>query len=218
MANQSKRMEEIRQIIRAYLKTKKYKVVARQLAISKNTVRKYIRLVEQVDLPMEDVLLMEDEQLKRLLYSESVNIHSERVEVFNGLVKYWISELRRLGVTRYLLWEEYKEDHPDGFEYSQFCERLGQYIESQKLTIHLSHKPGQRMMGDFAGKKLNWIDRESGEMIPALVWVCVMPFSQYTFAIALDSQQTEDVLHAFNHTLLYYGGSPHAMLSDNFAE
>ncbi len=217
MAYQSKRMEEVRQIISAYLKTSKYKVVARQLGISKNTVRKYLRLVERVDLPKEDLLRLEDEDLKTLIYPAGMIEESERIQTFTSLVDYWLSELRRIGVTRQLLWQEYRADHPDGFAYSQFCEKLSQHIESRKLTIHLKHEPGGEIMADFAGKKLSWIDRETGELVPTEVIVAVFPFSQYTFVMAVDTQQTPDVVHGLNHALLYFGGSPHAMLSDNFA-
>ncbi len=120
MAYQSKRMEEVRQIISAYLKTSKYKVVARQLGISKNTVRKYLRLVERVDLPKEDLLRLEDEDLKTLIYPAGMIEESERIQTFTSLVDYWLSELRRIGVTRQLLWQEYRADHPDGLRTVSF--------------------------------------------------------------------------------------------------
>lgn len=217
MAYQSKRMEQVRQIISAYLETSEYKVVARQLGISKNTVRKYIRLVEGIDMPKEDLLTLQDEELKAIVYSLSEIEESERIRIFESLASNWISELRKVGVTRYLLWTEYRQAHSDGFAYSQFCERLSRIIESKKLTLPLKHAPAREMMVDFAGSKLNWINRETGELIPAEVLVAVLPFSQYTFVIAVNSQQTQDVVHGINQTLLYFGGTPHAMLSDNFA-
>lgn len=217
MAYQNKRMEEVRQIISAYLKTNKYKVVARQLGISKNTVRKYIRLIERTGLPKEDLLAKEDEELKAIMYPSSVVEDSERVQAFESRLRYWMSELPKVGVTRYLLWQEYKQAHPGGFAYSQFCERLSQYSASRELTMSLKHDPGKEMMVDFAGSKLKWINRETGEVKFAEVLVSVLPFSQYTFVIALDSQKTVDVIHGINQSLMFFGGTPHAMLSDNFA-
>ncbi len=217
MAYQSRRMEEVRQIIRTYLETEKYKVVARQLGISKNTVRKYVRLAEQLEISKEELLTLDDEQLKTLIYPETVILDSERIGIFEEKVNYWLSELGRVGVTRQLLWKEYKGEHPDGFEYSQFCERLGQHIQSRKLTIHLKHEPAREMMADFAGQKLSWINRDTGEIIPAEIIAAVLPYSQYTFAMAINSQQTPDVIHGLNQTFLFFGGTPHAMLSDNFA-
>ncbi len=82
MAYQSKRMEEVKQIIRTYLETEKYKVVARQLGISKNTVRKYDRLAEQVEISKEELLTLDDEQLRTLIYPETVILDSERIGIF----------------------------------------------------------------------------------------------------------------------------------------
>ena len=217
MAYQTKRMEEIRQILSAYLKTGKYKVVARQLGISKNTVRKYIRLIEHLDVSKEKLLHMEDELLQGLIYPKSEVEDSVRMQVFDSNLSYWQSELPKVGVTRYLLWQEYKRKHPGGYSYSQFCDRLGRHMERKNITMYLKHEPGREMMVDFAGKSLHWINKESGELVATQVLVVVLPFSQYTFVIALDSQQTPDVVHGLNETLLFLGGVPHAMLSDNLA-
>lgn len=130
-------------------------------------------------------------------------------------IEHWTRELRRVGVTRQLLWREYRQAHPDGYGYSQFCERLRRYVERRDLTMVLSHVPGQMMYLDFAGKTLSWVDRHTGQLHSCEVLVAVLPHSHYTFAIALPSQKVLDFIHGINEALLYFGGVPQAILSDN---
>ena len=114
-----------------------------------------------------------------------------------------------------MLWEEYRRDHPEGYGYSQFCERLKTEIGRKDLTLQIHHKPGEVMQVDFAGKKMHWVDVSSGEVHDCEILVAVFPHSQYTFAIALTSQKVGDFIHGLNQALLYFSKLPKIILSDN---
>jgi transposase len=118
-------------------------------------------------------------------------------------------------VTRKLLWQEYRADYPDGYGYSQFCERLSRHVARRDLTVALDHTPGEVLMVDFAGKKMTWVDRDSGELHDCEVLVAVLPFSQYSFCIALPSQSLGDFIEGLNQSLLFLGVLPKVILSDN---
>lgn len=126
-----------------------------------------------------------------------------------------LKELKRVGVSRYLLWQEYRVKHPDGYGYSQFCERLRRYVKRNDLTMVLSHTPGQEIYLDFAGTTMQWVNRATEQVHEAQVLVAVLPHSHYTFAIALPSQKVLDFVYGINEALLYFGGVPQAILSDN---
>ena len=115
------------------------------------------------------------------------------------------------------MWEEYRREHTDGFGYTQFCERLKKAIGRRDLTLAMNHNPGEVMQLDFAGKKLRWVDAQSGEVHGCEVLVGVLPHSQYTFAIALASQQVVDFVEGLNAALCYLGGTPKVILSDNLS-
>ena len=185
------------------------------MQVSKNTVKEYVRRAEAIYGDVSKALGASDEELFKALYSP-VDKHSHaREEVFNAQLEYWTRELKRVGVTRQLLWREYRQAHHDGYGYSQFCERLRRYVERRDLTMVLSHVPGQAMYLDFAGKTLAWVDRHTGQLHACEVLVAVLPHSHYTFAIALPSQKVLDFIHGINEALLYFGGVPQAILSDN---
>jgi len=79
----------------------------------------------------------------------------------------------------------------------------------------LEHHPGDKLFIDFAGKKLSYIDRQTGEIIPVQVFVACLPYSDYSFAIAVKSQKIEDFIYALNACLKDIGGVPQTLVPDN---
>ena len=210
-----KRMDQVRQIIESFLSTKSIKATARQMQVSKNTVRGYIRRGRAHCEDLSELLLLKDKEFLEVFYPEKDSVLLKRRKVFDEQVSYWVKELRRVGVTRHLLWEEYLESNSDGYSYSQFCEYLRQAIGRRDLTIRLNHIAGEVMQVDFAGKTMNWVDVATGEVHKCQILVAVMPHSQYTFAIALRSQKVADFIHGLNQALLFFGKLPKVILSDN---
>ena len=208
-------MDEIKSVIRTYRITESIKATARMMCISKNTVRRYLRRLQEKGIPVTEVESMSDEQLAKLFYSIDEAYENNRQEMFTQRVAYWVKELGKVGVTRRLLWEEYRQECLQGYSYSQFCDRLSHYIKRKDLSLAMNHPPGEKLMVDFAGKKVPWYDKRSGEQYWAEVLIGVLPHTQYTYAIALPDQKTESFLHGLNKTLEYLGGVPQYLLSDN---
>jgi transposase len=128
---------------------------------------------------------------------------------------YYQDELKRTGVTRQLLWEEYVAAHPGGYSYSQFCYHLQQIAKTARPTMHLEHKPGDKLYIDFAGKTLAYIDAQSGEQITCQVFVACLPYSDYGFALAVEDQSVGSLLYALGRCLAELGGVPASIVTDN---
>jgi len=214
MAKQ-KRMDQIKNLLRNYLANGSIKATARQLKVSKNTVREYLRRAETYSADLSVFLELDEEALSRIFHAPDGASADKRSTVFEQKVDYWLGELRRIGVTRELLWEEYRAAHHDGYSYSQFCVHLRRQVAGRGLTLALEHEPGEVLMVDFAGKKMEWVDLHSGEIHPCEMLVAVLPFSQYSFCIALPSQRLADFIHGLNQALLFLGALPKVLLSDN---
>jgi transposase len=129
-------------------------------------------------------------------------------------------ELSRVGVTRSLLWEEYRQAHSDGYGYTQFCEHYSRYRQSlpRDAVMCLDHVFGDCLQVDFAGKSLSYIDLSTGELIACPVLVCVLPASGYTWVEVLPSAKSEELFAGLNHCLEYIGGAPRNVLSDNMRQ
>jgi transposase len=142
---------------------------------------------------------LSDKQLISLLYPPVENQNSPPEPDVEEI--YY--EMKKKNVTLMLLWEEYKEKHPDGIMYTQFCERYRKFKEDNQLSMHKEHKGGEEVETDWAGDTMSYVDPETGELMTAYIFVAVLPASSYPFAYA----------HVRAYT--YFGGVPRITICDN---
>lgn len=124
-------------------------------------------------------------------------------------------ELHRPGVTLQLLWIEYKERHPDGYQYSQFAERYRVWARHLRAVMRQSHRGGEKLFVDFAGPTLPILDPRTGVVSRAQVYVAAMGASSYTYLDVLASQSSEEWLAASVRCLEFLGGVPQVLVPDN---
>jgi hypothetical protein len=177
-------MQKIRQILLFLIGGYSEREIVKQTGISRPTVHLYASLFKDTGKDYNALYDLKDCDLKAEINRiKSVNIPEiadPRTTHFNLQIPYFISELKRVGVTRQLLWQEYLELYPEGFRYSRFCELLDAEMAIRKPTMHLTHNPAELLEIDFAGSKLQYVN-EDGELIECPVFVAVLPFSGYCF-------------------------------------
>lgn len=125
------------------------------------------------------------------------------------------SELSRPGVTRALLWQEYKAQHPEGWQYSVFCDRYRRWLATQDPVLRQEHAPGEKAFVDYAGQTVPVIDRYTGEERAAQIFVGTLGCSNLTYAEATWSQKLPDWLGSHVRMLEFFGGAPRAIVPDN---
>jgi transposase len=76
--------------------------------------------------------------------------------------------LRRKGVTLDLLWQEYKSEQADGYQYSAFCEHYRRWRQRLSLSMRQTHTPGEKLCIDYAGQTVSVTDQHTGEIREAL--------------------------------------------------
>lgn len=124
-------------------------------------------------------------------------------------------ELHRPGVTLQLLWIEYKERHPDGYQYSQFAERYKAWARHLRAVMRQTHRGGEKLFVDFAGPTLPITDPRTGLVQQAQLYVAAMGASSYTYLDVLASQSTAEWLAAGVRCLEFLGGAPQVLVPDN---
>lgn len=118
--------------------------------------------------------------------------------------------------SRVPLWLEYKEVHPDGYEYSQFCHRYRVFEKTVDVVMRQEHKAGQKLFVDFPGQRLAIYDRRSGEVaFHAELFVGVLGASNYLYAEATASQSLEHWISAHVHAFESFGAVPEIVVCDN---
>lgn len=214
MAGKILNMSKVKQIIRLRENGIALQTISRSLGISRNTVKKYLRLIEVKGYPIQDLLGKEDEELEALL-SDPDQVSKQRYERLEEMFSYIEKELKRTGVNRWILWGEYKDKYPDGYSYPHFCAYLRQWMGTKGATMHFEHIPADKMFIDFAGKKLQWVDGETGVINDAEVFVAILGYSQLTYVEAVPSQKKADYIGATENALHYFGGVPQVLVPDN---
>jgi transposase len=215
MARKRIGMKKIRDVIRLKSTTEmSERQIARALAISRPMVGKYWSGFLSSGLEADRVKEMADSELLRLIEEPRVEKSSKYLELLQYFPSYLI-ELKRKGVTLHLLWQEYKERHPDGLQYSQFCYHFQTWRNGSEVRMHIKHQAGEKMFVDYAGAKLAYFDRKSGQEKPVEVFVAVLGASGLTYVEASESQQEEDWIRSNERAFGYFGGSTQAIVPDN---
>ncbi|NLB37516.1 MAG: IS21 family transposase [Clostridiales bacterium] len=161
----------------------------------------------QITYPLE----LSDKQLMSLLYPPVENQGSPPEPDIEEIY----CEMKKKNVTLMLLWEEYKEKHPDGIMYTQFCERYRKFKKENQLTIHKEHKAGQEVETDWAGDTMSYVNPETGEIMTAYIFVAVLPASSYPFAHAYEDMKTPNWIDAHVRAYTFFGGVPRVTIPDN---
>lgn len=194
------------------------KGIAAAFDISRNTVRKYVRLWQESNLSIEQLLALPEHRLREMFMPKGVRHRepSSRQSELEALLPDYASRLSRKGVTLKSLYEEYRSTHPDGYLHSAFRLYVRQYtLQSRNAVGHVEHLAGDRMYIDYAGDKLEIVDSTTGQVRPVEVFVAILPCSHYTYCEAVWSQKREDLIAACENALHYYGGAPMAIVPDN---
>lgn len=215
MAGKPKPMSQIKQLLRLHKQGKGKKFIASALGISRNTVKSYLRKAEGTGMDIESLLKLDDPVLEKKFHAGNPAYKEERYDTLKEKLDYYVSELERTGVTRGLLWQEYREVYPSGYSRSQFYHHLQQHKKAAKPSMILEHKAGEKLFVDFAGKLLSYVDTATGEIVKCYVFVACLPYSDYSFAMAVKSQTTEDFLYALRCCLEDIGGAPEVLVPDN---
>ena len=215
MANRPISMSKIRHILRLQAQGRSKLQIAAQTGISRNTLKKYLKEFIDSGLSFEEMDQLSDKDLEDLFVKQEVKPLSTKIETLFKLLPSLDKELKRKGVTRTLLWEEYRQNHPDGFGVSQFKYYLALWQAQVNPSMHIEHKAGDKLYVDFAGEKLTIVDKETGELQAVEVFISILGASQLTYVEAVMSQQKEDFIGACQNALVFYGGVPASIVPDN---
>ena len=221
MANQVISMQQIRALIQLLEKGCSLRAISAQLGISRQPVTLYAARLKNADHTLQELRQLSDNDLANIVYApapEAVYPDNAKRLDFTARIPYFLTELTRTGVTRLLLWEEYRKEYNNPYRYTQFCILLKEASKPAQATMHLAHAPAAMVMVDFAGDKMSYVDCSTGEVIFCPVLVCVLPFSKYTFALPLVDATIPQVIKGLNNCLQYLGGVPLSLKTDNMKQ
>lgn len=187
--------------------------IAKSCSLSHSTVRDYLNRVHLAGLswPLDPAL--DNATLEGMLFSP----HAPLPSAERGMppMDYLFKELKRKSVTLQLLWYEYKQANPEGYQYSQFCHRYRQWVGKLDVTLRQEHRAGEKLFIDYAGQTVPIIDLAMGEEIQAQIFIAALGCSSYTFAEASLAQDLPSWIRSHVHAFEFFGGVPEILVPDN---
>src|SRR6202020_2741540 len=209
-------MRQAREIIRLKLSAGvATREIARRLGLAPSTVRETLKRIESAALVWPLPNEMSDGALEAALYANQRSKRGHRLHAEPD----WPAvhrELKRKHVTLLIVWDEYIAANPSGYSYSRFCELYRGFGSKLSTTMRQTHAAGERLFVDYAGDGVPVvIDRHTGELRKAQIFVAVLGASSFTFAFASWTQTLPDWIDAHVRALEAIGGVPQLIVPDN---
>ncbi len=189
------------------------RAIAASLGISKGAVNDYLARARAAGLSWPLPADLNDTALERRLFPGLPSVEAAARPEPNWA--YVDAELRRKGVTRSLVWQEYRADHPDGYGYSWFCDRFEAWKGRVSPTMRQSHGAGEKVFVDYAGDTIDVIDPADGVARPMKLFVAAMGASSYVYAEARPSEGLADWVACHVALFAFLGGVPAIIVCDN---
>lgn len=207
-------MRKLRELFRLRFEAKlSTRTIATSLNMGNGTVCDYLGRARVAKLPWPlPPELDDDEVLAARLFPNEGKEVAERPEPDWALVH---AELKRKGVTKLLLWQEYLETHSNGYQYSRFCERYGRWLSRANVTMRQEHRAGEKGFVDFSGDGVEVLDGVTGEVRIAKLFVAVLGASSLTYAEPSFSEDLATWVGCHVRAFEYFGGVPELVVPDN---
>lgn len=187
--------------------------IAQSLKISRPTVADYVRRAQAAGLSWPLPEALDDTSLEGRLFAPGAASPAVKRPMPDWVTVH--QELKRKGVTLFLLWQEYKAIHPDGVQYSWFCDAYRKWAAHLDVVMRQSHRAGEKLFVDYAGQTMPVVDAATGEVHEASIFIAVLGASNYTFAEATWSQSLPDWIGSHIRAFEAFGGVPQVVVPDN---
>jgi hypothetical protein len=172
-------------------------------------------------MSFNEVLLLPDDEFSKIILNQPSN-HGldDRLEVLNRMMPEILKRLNRSKhATIHFVYETYyHKEEPNGYGYTQFKKYLREYRKDNDQSYHNEYKPGEEWQIDFAGDPLYIVDPITHKRTKLTALVCVMPFSNLPFMMAIPKATTEWFYEGLNRGLEFMGALPAVAKSDNMKQ
>jgi transposase len=189
--------------------------IARSCAIAQSTVSAYLKAAEAAGIRWPDIAEWDDTRIEQALYPDPAAKPARPQYLPPDFAAIHQQLQSNKHVTLHLLWQEYRDENPDGYRYSRFCELYGRWRAKQNVVLRQQHRAGEKLFVDYAGDTIPVYDNAVGEVRQAAIFVAVLGASSYTYAEATWTQSLPDWIGAHIRAFEFIGGLPEIVVPDN---
>jgi transposase len=211
MATERLAMHHLKEILRQKLVLRRsHRKVVQAVGVSIGQVSKIMARATVLGIGAEDVDALDEAELEARFYGQHA---AKRSRPLPDPAAMHI-ELKRAGVTLQLLHLEYLERHPDGYQYTTYCDAYRAWLAKRSPTMRQTHVAGDKMFVDYSGKRPHIVDATTGEVTDVELYVAVLGASNYTYAEATYTQRVPDFVASTVRAISFFGGATRAIVPD----
>jgi transposase len=209
-------MTNYREILRLESLGINHSQIALSIGCTRQTVISVLRKAKQKEIRYSDVANLSDKDIAKAVRGDGgIDKMQFKMPDYERVHK----ELAKSGVTLSLLWVEYCEEcRRSGelpYQVTQFKKYYAEYAKKTGATMHIERKPGESLEVDWAGGHVHVTDADTGEAIPASVFVCALSYSSYAYVEAFWTMEMENWIRAHVNAYEFYGGVTRILIPDN---
>lgn len=189
--------------------------IAQSCDVARSTVADYLMRARAAGVTWPEAADLTETQLNELLFpTEHVPSTVQRPPpdceyIYNELRRY-----RKVNLTLTELWLEYKEKHPDGYQYTQFCDYYHRWRSRLDYCMRQEHRAGEKVFVDYSDG-LAIVAPSTGELVTTQLFVAVWGASNYTYSEATLSQTLPDWIGSHVRAFQYFAAIPRVLVPDN---
>ena len=207
-------MRKIKEVLRLHFEHQtSARQIAKSCAIARSTVQEYLDRAQKTGIPWPLPAEWDDATLESQLFPPVSSIPPEKRQM--PPMEYLHQERKKKGVTLQLLWHEYKEGNPEGYQYSQFCELYHKWVDKLDVCLRQEYRAGEKLFVDYAGQTLAIQDPQTGATREAYLFVATLGASNYTFAEATLTQDLPSWIQSHVHAFEFFNGVTQILVPDN---
>ncbi len=185
---------------------------AKSVGIARSTLKDYLDRAKRAGLSWPLPEDLDETSLENMLFPSTVPLSAEKRNMPS--FDYIFKELTRKHVTLQLLWHEYRERNPEGYQYSQFCLRYRAWLGTLDVALRQDYKAGEKLFVDYAGDTIPVHDPR-GQIVPAYLFVATLGASNYTYVEAVLSRELPSWISSHVHAFEFMGSVPEIVVPDN---
>jgi transposase len=207
-------MRKIKEVLRLkWAQSLSNRQIAKACGIGRPTVGEYLRRAAEAGLAWPLPADLDEATLEQQLFPPPPSLPAPVRGVPDWSLIH--QALKRKGVTLFLLWQEYRAAHPEGYQYSWFCDHYRAWQGKLDVVMRQDHRAGEKLFVDYAGQTMPVVDRDTGEIREAQIFVAVLGASNYTYAEATWTQGLPDWIGSHRRAFSFLGGVPELVVPDN---
>ncbi len=206
-------MRKIKEVLRLKANKISNRQIAKICSISRPTVAEYLLRAQAAQLNWPLPTDLDDGQLEQRLFPPTPKLSASERGVPDWSIVY--RELKAKSVTLFLLWQEYRAQHPQGYQYSWFCLQYRDWLGKRDPVMRQHHRAGEKLFVDYAGQTVPVVERTTGESRDAQIFVATLGASNYTYAEATWTQALPDWIASHQRAFQFIDGVTEVVVPDN---